>query len=281
MKYSDQSVWYRQPFHAHSKAQKKPWKLLLSCLSLNEENMMHLSHSEGSPDCWANHWYNPPHSPRTVFIQSEPKRLEKSLWTAHIQHTPLWTVTVWSTLQSTRTTRHRNNFFPQAIISWTRDIKRGTHNTIIFITHTHTFFFFKFAHIRPVHTIVYIIYCVFAILYIAYVYIILYYPCLVLLHRGASVTVTNSLCKHTWPIKLILSPSHYTRLCESLPVFLYGGEYVTRSLYTDRLLHPPSRPTVQMRQSFMFLVLVAGRLRGWEHWDDLKGTVHPEMTIVL
>ncbi len=22
-------------------------------------------------DCWANHWYNPPYSPRTVFIQSE------------------------------------------------------------------------------------------------------------------------------------------------------------------------------------------------------------------
>ncbi len=29
--------------------------------------------TEGSPDCWANHWYNPPHSPRTVLIQSEQK----------------------------------------------------------------------------------------------------------------------------------------------------------------------------------------------------------------
>ncbi len=29
--------------------------------------------TEGSPDCWANHWYNPPHSPRTVRIQSEQK----------------------------------------------------------------------------------------------------------------------------------------------------------------------------------------------------------------
>ncbi len=28
------------------------------------------------------------------------KRAGKSLWTPHIQHTPLWTVTVWSTLQS-------------------------------------------------------------------------------------------------------------------------------------------------------------------------------------
>ncbi len=29
--------------------------------------------TEGSPDCWANHCYNPPHSPRTVLIQSEQK----------------------------------------------------------------------------------------------------------------------------------------------------------------------------------------------------------------
>ncbi len=29
--------------------------------------------TEGSPDCWANHWYNPPQSPRTVLIQSEQK----------------------------------------------------------------------------------------------------------------------------------------------------------------------------------------------------------------
>ncbi len=29
--------------------------------------------TEGSPDCWANHWYNPPYSPRTVLIQSEQK----------------------------------------------------------------------------------------------------------------------------------------------------------------------------------------------------------------
>ncbi len=27
----------------------------------------------GSLDCWANHWYSPPHSPGTVLIQSEQK----------------------------------------------------------------------------------------------------------------------------------------------------------------------------------------------------------------
>ncbi len=30
---------------------------------------------------------------------------------------------------SARTTRHRNSFFPRQSISWTLDIKRGTHNT--------------------------------------------------------------------------------------------------------------------------------------------------------
>ncbi len=44
--------------------------------------------TEGSPDCWANHWYNPPHSPGNVLIQSEQKDWQKSLWTPHIQHTP-------------------------------------------------------------------------------------------------------------------------------------------------------------------------------------------------
>ncbi len=54
---------------------------------------------------------------------------------------------------STRTTRHKNSIFPQAIISWTLDNKRRTHNTIIhYVVITHTYFHFKFAHIRPVHT---------------------------------------------------------------------------------------------------------------------------------
>ncbi len=29
--------------------------------------------TEGSPDCWVNHWYTPPRSPRTVLIQIEQK----------------------------------------------------------------------------------------------------------------------------------------------------------------------------------------------------------------
>ncbi len=111
--------------------------------------------TEGSPDCWANHWYNPPHSQRTVFIQSEQKGLAKSLWTPHIQRTPslncyrlvdateLWaseqpdTKTVSSLMQP---------------ISWTLDIKRGTHNTIIHLFTTHTYFFISNLHISDLYT---------------------------------------------------------------------------------------------------------------------------------
>ncbi len=157
--------------------------------------------TEGSPDCGANHWYNPLHSPRTLLIQSEQKGLVKSLWTPHIQHTPslncyhlvnateLWsperpdTETVSSLRQS---------------ISWTLDIKRGTHNTIIqlFIHHTYLFFHFKFAH-QTSHIIICIAYCVFTILYIAYLYIVILLSvscpvAVILLCCGASVTKTNS-----------------------------------------------------------------------------------------
>ncbi len=62
---------------------------------------------------------------------------------------------------STRTTRHRNSFFLKHSISWTLDIKRGTHNTIIhylFTTHTY-FFIFKIAHVRS-HTQLSVLYIV-------------------------------------------------------------------------------------------------------------------------
>ncbi len=44
--------------------------------------------TEGSPDCWANRWYNPPYSPRNCTYPEWAKGLAKSLWTPHIQHTP-------------------------------------------------------------------------------------------------------------------------------------------------------------------------------------------------
>ncbi len=70
-------------------------------------------------------------------------------------------------------------------ISWTLDIKRGTHNTIIHYSSHKLIFSFQICTYQTcTHIIVYIIYCVFAILYIAYLYICIlffYYLCLVLL----------------------------------------------------------------------------------------------------
>ncbi len=100
------------------------------------------------------------------------KRAGKSLWTLTSSTLPLRAVNVWSTLRplSTRTVS-----FPKQSISWTLDIKHGTHNTIIqlFIHHTYLFFSFQICTSYLTHNCLYFVYCVFAILYIAYLYIIL------------------------------------------------------------------------------------------------------------
>ncbi len=62
--------------------------------------------TEGSPDCWANHWYNPPHSPRTVCIQREKKIWKNHSGPVTSSTLRLWCVTVWSTLQSSE---HQND----------------------------------------------------------------------------------------------------------------------------------------------------------------------------
>ncbi len=56
--------------------------------------------TEGSPDCWANYWYNPPYSPRTVLIQSEQKGWQNRSGPFTPSTLPLWTVAIWSMLQS-------------------------------------------------------------------------------------------------------------------------------------------------------------------------------------
>ncbi len=110
----------------------------------------------GSPDCWANHWYNPPHSPRTVLIQSEQKGWQNHSGPLTSSTLPLWTVTIWSMLQSSE---HQNDqtqeqFLPSGnpshehlTITWNTQ-----HYYTLFIHHTYLFFHFNFAHIRPVHT---------------------------------------------------------------------------------------------------------------------------------
>ncbi len=159
--------------------------------------------TEGSPDCWANHWYNPPHSPRTVLIQSEQKGWQNHSGPLTSSTLPLWTVTVWSTLQSSE---HQNDQTQEQFLSpsnpshehLTLNVEHTTLFTL-FIHHTYLFFIFSFqicTYQTCTHIIVYIIYCVFAILYIAYLYIILYYLCPVLLLSFCCtvelLTITNS-----------------------------------------------------------------------------------------
>ncbi len=72
---------------------------------------------ETRQDCWANHWYNPPHSPRTVLIQSEQKGWQSYSGPSHPAHSFFELLPSGQRYRalSTRTTRHRNSFFPQAI----------------------------------------------------------------------------------------------------------------------------------------------------------------------
>ncbi len=124
-----------------------------------------------------NHWYNPPHSPRTVLIQSEQKGCQNHSGPSHPAHsslncyrlidaTELWaperpdTDTVSSLRQYT---------------SWTLNNKRGTHNyNTLSIHHTHLFYFYFL--ISNLHILdLYIHSC----LYDIYIYIILCFCCFV------------------------------------------------------------------------------------------------------
>ncbi len=100
--------------------------------------------TEGSPDCWANHWYNPPHSPRTVLIQSGQRGLQNHSGPLTSSTLPLWTVTIWSTLQSSE---HQNDqtqeqFLPPSNPSHEHLTLNVEHTTLftLFIHHTYLFF---------------------------------------------------------------------------------------------------------------------------------------------
>ncbi len=93
---------------------------------------------------------------------------------------------------STRTTRHRKIFFPQAIISWTLDIKRGTHNTIIhYLFITHSYFKFQICTNQTcTHIIIYIMYCVFCY----FVHCIFVYICILLFYNQCPVLSLSFCC---------------------------------------------------------------------------------------
>ncbi len=144
--------------------------------------------TEDSPDCWANHWYNnPPHSPRTVLIQSEQKGWQNHSGSLTSSTLPLWTAAVWSTLQSSE---HQNDqtqeqFLPPSNPSHEHLTINVEHTTLLYINYlTHNYLHFKFAHIVPVHTqlsvlyIVFLLFCTLSILYICILFF--YYLCPVL-----------------------------------------------------------------------------------------------------
>ncbi len=150
--------------------------------------------TEGSPDCWANRWYNPPYSPRTVLIQSEQKGWQNHSGSLTSSTLPLWTAAVWSTLQSSE---HQNDqtqeqFLPPSnpshehlTLTWntqhyfTTILQLFIHHTYIYNIFYLIFFSISNLHVRPVHTWLSVLHSVFAILYIAYLYIcILFFCCL-------------------------------------------------------------------------------------------------------
>ncbi len=156
---------------------------------------------EASPDCWANHWYNPPHSPRTVLIQSEKKGLAKSLWTPHIpahsffelfkglvDATELWAPERpdTETVSSLRQSSHEH---------LTLNLEHTTQlYNYLFTTYTY-FFHFKFARQTCTHNCLYCIlcFCHFVHCLFVYCYFVSCPVSVILLHCGASVTITNSL----------------------------------------------------------------------------------------
>ncbi len=100
--------------------------------------------TEGSPDCWANHWWESRVSKRAGKIPLDP----------HIQHTPslnCYRLVNATELWAPERPDTETVSFPKQ--SWTLDIKRGTYNTIIqwFIHHTYLFFISNL-HIADLYT---------------------------------------------------------------------------------------------------------------------------------
>ncbi len=134
------------------------------------------------------------------------KGLEKSLWTPHIQHTPLW-----PTLQSSE---HQNDqtqeqFLPSGNPSHEHLTLNMEHTTLLYIIYlSHILIYISNLHIAYlyIHNCLYYMLCFvlyllhFFFLYIAYfvylyIIILLSVSCPVavfLLHCDASVTITNS-----------------------------------------------------------------------------------------
>ncbi len=144
--------------------------------------------TEGSPDCWANHWYNPPHSPTTVLTVSRvSKRAGKiTLDPSHPTHS------LFERLQE--------QFLSPSNPSHEHLTINMEHTTLLYIIYSsHIFIFFiSILHISDLYThncLYYILcFCYFVhCLFVYYSFISVSCPVAVIqLHCGASVTITNS-----------------------------------------------------------------------------------------
>ncbi len=100
--------------------------------------------TEGSPDCRANHWYNPPHFPRSVLIQSEQRGWKNHSGPLTSSALPLWTVAVWSTLQSSE---HQNDQTQEHFLPSSNPYHE--HLTLIMV---HTLFINLYTYLSNTHT---------------------------------------------------------------------------------------------------------------------------------
>ncbi len=133
-------------------------------------------------DCWANHWYNPRPSPRTVLNPEWAKELAKSLWTPHTQHTP--SLNCCCLVDATELWMHQNDkaqkqFLPSGNPSHEHLTINVEHTTLLYIIYSsHILFYFKFARAYLyIHNCLYYIYCVFLFCTLPICILFLYYRC--------------------------------------------------------------------------------------------------------
>ncbi len=137
-----------------------------------------------------------------LYLSRVSKRAGKITLDPHIQHTP--------SLNCCRLVDATELWAPERpdtgtvsslklSISWTPDIKHGTHNTIIhYLFITHTYFSFQISDLYTHNCLYYILcFCYFVHCLFVYLYIVLLLSvscpvAVILLHCGASVTITNS-----------------------------------------------------------------------------------------
>ncbi len=121
---------------------------------------------------------------------------------------------IWSTLQSSEHQNDQTQILPSGNPSHERLTLNMEHTTLLYkyLFITHTYFSFQNVHmylytqLSRLH-IVFMLFCTLPICILLF-----YYLCpvaVILLHCGTSFSITNSsMCKDTWPIKLILITYH-------------------------------------------------------------------------